>query len=37
VIAKYMAQHSTANVPRDAKQVLNKVKQIQEQLTKRRV
>lgn len=36
VIAKYMAQHSPNNLQRDAKQVLNKVKQIQEQLTKRR-
>lgn len=36
VIAKYMAQHSPKNLHRDAKQVLNKVKQIQEQLTKRR-
>lgn len=36
VIAKYMAQHSANNVVRDAKQVLSKVKQIQEQLTKRR-
>lgn len=36
VIAKYMAQHSTNNVERDAKQVLSKVKQIQEQLAKRR-
>lgn len=37
VIAKYMAQHSTNNQQRDAKQVLSKVKQIQEQLAKRRV
>lgn len=36
VIAKYMAQHSPNQVQRDAKQVLNKVKQIQEQLAKRR-
>lgn len=34
VISKYMSQHSP--VKRDAKQVLTKVKQIQEQLTKRR-
>lgn len=37
VIAKYMAQHSTNKTQRDAKQVLGKVKQIQEQLAKRRV
>ena len=36
VIAKYMAQHSVNNQQRDAKQVLTKVKQIQEQLAKRR-
>lgn len=36
VIAKYMSQHSSNNVQRDAKQVLSKVKQIQEQLAKRR-
>lgn len=36
VIAKYMAQHSANNVQRDSKQVLAKVKQIQEQLSKRR-
>lgn len=36
VIAKYMAQHSPSQVQRDAKQVLSKVKQIQEQLAKRR-
>lgn len=36
VISKYMAQHSANNVQRDARQVLTKVKQIQEQLTKRR-
>lgn len=34
VIAQYMAQHSDQE--RDAKQVLNKVKQIQEQLAKKR-
>lgn len=34
VIAQYMAQHSDQK--RDAKQVLNKVKQIQEQLAKKR-
>lgn len=37
VIAKYMAQHSANNIQRDSKQVLAKVKQIQEQLSKRRV
>jgi len=37
VISNYMAQHSTSGIRRDAKQVLTKVKQIQEQLTKRRV
>lgn len=37
VVADYMAQHSPNNVRRDAKQVLTKVKQIQEQLAKRRV
>lgn len=36
VIAKYMAQHSTNKVQRDSKQILGKVKQIQEQLAKRR-
>lgn len=36
VIAKYMAQHSADQVQRDAKQVLSKVKQIQEQLARRR-
>jgi len=36
VIAKYMAQHSQNNIVRDPKQVLGKVKQIQEQLSKRR-
>lgn len=36
VIAKYMGEHSTNNVRRDSKQVLTKVKQIQEQLAKRR-
>lgn len=36
VIAQYMAQHSINTVHRDAKQVLAKVKQIQEQLAKRK-
>lgn len=36
VISQYMAQHSTSNIRRDAKQVLAKVKQIQEQLAKRK-
>lgn len=36
VIAQYMAQHSTGHVRRDAKEVLAKVKQIQEQLAKRK-
>lgn len=36
VIAQYMAQHSTSQVPRDSKQVLSKVKQIQEQLSRRK-
>lgn len=36
VIAQYMAQHSNNQIRRDAKQVLSKVKQIQEQLAKRR-
>lgn len=36
VIADYMSQHSTEKIQRDAKQVLGKVKQIQEQLAKRR-
>lgn len=37
VIANYMGEHSTSKAQRDAKQVLTKVKQIQEQLAKRRV
>lgn len=36
VISKYMAQHSNNKYQRDSKQVLSKVKQIQEQLAKRR-
>lgn len=36
VIANYMAEHSANKTQRDAKQVLTKVKQIQEQLNKRR-
>lgn len=36
VIANYMGEHSANSVHRDAKQVLTKVKQIQEQLVKRR-
>lgn len=36
VIAKYMAQHSPNQVTRDSKQVLSKVKQIQEQLSRRK-
>lgn len=35
VIAQYTGQHSSSQTQRDAKQVLNKVKQIQEQLAKR--
>lgn len=37
VIAQYMAQHSSNKFQRDAKQILTKVKQIQEQLAKRKV
>lgn len=36
VIAQYMAQHSTSQVSRDSKQVVSKVKQIQEQLSRRK-
>lgn len=37
VVAQYMAEHSPNHIRRDSKQILGKVKQIQEQLAKRKM